>query len=160
MSWFFNRKFIAHQEAELERAHAELRAARRECRHAQEALGDARAQVAVLSAQLQALKRPPGLAVDMAANEPEWHHRDDWRAMLAGPTGGNLKEIANWNEQAQNRAAVLAKTDRDYACGYARGWSECSNYFFNTLSAKLAPAVEESEEPGRSADRLREQLAP
>jgi hypothetical protein len=67
-------------------------------------------------------------------------------------------------EQECNRSAIR-RTDKDENAfannaGYARGWSEATNYFFVTLSADVRPQQDDDTNAGDGAARLRERLAP
>ena len=73
--------------------------------------------------------------------------------------GKALARQANWQEQQTNRAAVHRTSGVEQNVGYARGWHDCTVYFFKTLSAMVQPQSDPDTQPPNDAAALRERMA-
>ena len=97
-----------------------------------------------------------------ADDAPVWAEdmAEAWRRFLAGhESGKQLQRLANYHEQQTNRAAVFRLTSTDGSAGYARGWHDCTGYFFKTLSADVRPQQDTDTQAPDDAGALRERLA-
>jgi hypothetical protein len=108
--------------------------------------------------------RAPFAVVD--GEQPDWpvENSTSWRIFLKTPQGQKLLAAANYQEQACNRRAI-SRTDpaeNNFAnnAGYARGWKDCTNYFFKTLTVDVPPKEDEATESAPGAADIRERLAP
>lgn len=93
-----------------------------------------------------------------------------WRQFLRSPTGQLMLRQAGHLEQRAN-ANACRRTDPDanvFAnnAGYARGWSDATDYFFRSLTVDVPPAAQrsseedEATESAKGAADIRERLAP
>lgn len=100
--------------------------------------------------------------VEYAEDEPQMapELREAWRHFLSTHEAGKaLQRQANWHEQQTNRAAVHRTSGVEQNVGYARGWHDCTAYFFKTLSAKVQPQSDPDTQPPNDAAALRERMA-
>jgi hypothetical protein len=93
---------------------------------------------------------------------PEWSTADaeGWRRFLSSEPGRKLQALANWQEQAANRTAILQKHQLENAAGFARGWHTATSFFFKSLSANVRPEQDTAKQQGDEANPLLERLAP
>lgn len=99
---------------------------------------------------------------EYAEDEPEMpaELREAWRHFLKTNEAGKvLERLANWQEQQTNRAAVHRTSGVEQNVGYARGWHDCTVYFFKTLSAKVQPQSDPDTQTPNDAASLRERMA-
>lgn len=93
---------------------------------------------------------------------PAWCETDAaaWAAFLGTDPGQRLMRLANYQEQAANRAAVLQAGIDNSAAAVAKGFHEATKYFFHTLSVRdQRKPADDAGEDATDAERLRERLA-
>lgn len=94
-------------------------------------------------------------------DRPAWDQADvvTFRNFLGTVAGRKLRSLLNFDEQAQNRAAVVRfEGNHSYMSGYAAGFSARS-FTILSLSADLQPQSEEATSPA-GAEGFGERNAP
>lgn len=103
--------------------------------------------------------RPPiGLAV--TAPRPEWTQQEAelFRIWLATPVGRKFAGILLFDEQKQNRSAVLRISNHEYNAGFAAGFHARSESLLQ-LSADVRPQQDEDSGEREGATPLAERYA-
>lgn len=97
----------------------------------------------------------------LTAERPVWEQADAeaFRKFLGSPAGRKFTGILQFDEQKQNRSAVLRLNNHQYNCGFAAGF-HARSASVQALSADVRPQQDEDQQPADGASAAAEQFAP